>query len=136
MFEGNSSGLGVRKQASRDHFVRHPDQAARQRPQMARDLGRLPTSASPTPAGRYRCGPATSRLASIPTRSGRQAAAEREAKREAEAAAKAKAEADEFTLRMLLRKWDHLALVHRRKSYAVKALRSIEKTFPKMVDSR
>ena len=62
------------------------------------------------------------------------AAAEREAKREAEAAAKAKAEADQFTLRMLLREWDHLALVHRRKSYAVKALRSIEKTFPKMID--
>jgi hypothetical protein len=62
------------------------------------------------------------------------AAAELEAKREVEAAAKAKAEADEFTLRVLMRRWDHHALAHRRASYAVRALRAIELTFPKMID--
>lgn len=60
------------------------------------------------------------------------ATAEREASREA--AAKAKAEADEFTLRVLMRRWDHYALAHRRASCAVRALRAIELTFPKMID--
>jgi integrase len=33
-----------------------------------------------------------------------------------------------------MRKWDHLALAYRRKSYAIRALRSIELTFPAMID--
>ncbi len=62
------------------------------------------------------------------------AAAERQEKRDAEAAAKAKAEADAFTLRGLMRLWDRRLLAERRKSYAVNALRSIERTFPALID--
>ena len=63
-----------------------------------------------------------------------EAAKELEAKRAEKAALKQKAVDDEFTLRVLMRRWDHHALAHRRASYALKALRSIEMTFPALID--
>lgn len=63
-----------------------------------------------------------------------EAAKELEAKRAERAALKQKAVDDQFTLRVLMRRWDHHALVHRRRSYAVRALRAIELTFPALMD--
>jgi integrase len=134
VFEGNSSGLGVRKQASGiTSFVIQIKLPGNRR--WRETLGRLPSLslADARRALQVRTGDIAVGLDPFEEREA--AAAEREAKRKAaEEQAKAK-EADQFTLRMLLRKWSHLALDNRRKSYSERAQKAIFLTFPALIDT-
>ena len=134
LFE-DGSGLGVRKTdrgvVSFLIQLRIRDKSGRR---WRETIGRWPTLTVAAARDALKVRAADLALGVDPYAEREAAVAEREAKREAKVAAKAKTEADAFTLRVLMRRWDHHALEHRRKSYATRALRSIELTFQKMMD--